>query len=72
MKFNRMMAEFDHEKSLELDEEIIGTLSSLLKNQKLIKQKEHKTQFLLNERKIIYELFMRVNEERRVTSPVIK
>jgi len=67
-----MMVEFDHEKSLEFDEEIIEILSSLLKDQKLIKQKEQKAEFLLNERKIIYELFMRVNEERRVTFSLIK
>jgi hypothetical protein len=60
------MATFDQEKSQELDEEIIGTLSSLLENQKHIKQKEEKEQFLLKERKAIYDLFMRVNEERRV------
>jgi len=60
------MATFDQEKSQELDEEIIGTLSSLLEKQKYIKQKEEKEQFLLKERKAIYDLFMRVNEERRV------
>ena len=60
------MSSFDKEKSQKLDEEIISTLSSLLENQKSIKQREEKEEFLLKERKIIYDLFMRVNEERRV------
>ena len=62
------MLVFDHEKSQKLDEEIITTLSDLLQNQKEVKQKSEKQEFLLKERKIIYDLFMRVNEERRVLS----
>jgi len=60
------MFTFDIEKSQRLDEEIVKTLSSLLESQKLIKEQEEKERFLLRERKIIYDLFMRVNEERRV------
>ncbi len=60
------MLTFDHDKSQKLDEEIISTLSNLLQNQKQVKQKVEKQEFLLKERKIVYDLFMRVNEERRV------
>jgi hypothetical protein len=60
------MFAFDIEKSQRLDEEIVRTLSSLLESQKLIREQEEKERFLLRERKIIYDLFMRVNEERRV------
>ena len=61
------MITFDHEKSQKLDEEIIQTLSSLLEKQKNIIERTEKEAFLLKEREIIYELLMRVNEERRVS-----
>ena len=61
------MITFDHEKSQKLDEEIIQTLSSLLEKQKHIIERTEKEAFLLKEREILYELLMRVNEERRVS-----
>ena len=48
---NFKMSSFDKEKSQRLDEEIISTLSSLLENQKSIKQREEKEEFLLKEAK---------------------
>ena len=65
------MLTFDHDKSQKLDEEIVTTLSDLLENQKQIKQKGEKQDFLLRERKIVYDLFMRVNEERRVSTTTL-
>jgi len=62
------MLAFDQDKSQRLDEEMVSTLSTLLKNQKLIKQKEEKEEFFLNERKVLYNLLMKVNKERRVIS----
>ena len=65
------MLTFDHDKSQKLDEEIISTLSELLQNQKQVKQKTEKQEFLLKERKVVYDLFMRVNEERRVNLVIL-
>ncbi len=61
------MLVFDHDRSQKLDEEIIATLSELLQSQKQVRQKNEKQEFLLRERKVVYDLFMRVNEERRVS-----
>jgi len=61
------MSSFDVKRSEELDQEIITTFSSLLANQKLLKEREEKEEFLLKERKIIYDLLTQVNEERIVS-----
>lgn len=57
------MLKFDHDKSEELDGRIMETLSSLLEDHSLAKGKH---EFFLRERKVILELFLKVNEERRV------
>jgi len=62
------MLVFDNERSLKLDEEIINTLSRLVKSQQGAIKNEDKIKFLLKERKVIYEVFMKVNEERQVLS----
>jgi len=60
------MLTFDNEKSKKLDEEIVNALVILLENQKSIQDNIEKQDFFLKERKMIYKLFIRVNEERRV------
>ena len=60
------MSQFDQEVSKKLDTEILKTFSTLLETQKNIKEKDEQESFLLSERKIIYDLFMRVNDDRRV------
>ena len=60
------MLTFDNDKSHELDEEIVQALNNLLEDQKSIGWKSGKQEFLLKERKTIYELLMKVNEERKV------
>jgi len=57
------MSGFDCKQSEKLDEELVSTLSSLLGSQKSIGQKE---EFLLKERKLVYDLLTRINEERLV------
>ena len=57
------MLKFDHDKSEELDEQIMKTLSSLLEDHNTTKRKQ---EFFLKERKVVLELFLKVNEERRV------
>ena len=57
---------FDSEKSHELDEGIMITISNLVESQKLLKENTEKQEFLVKERKIIYNLLVRVNEERQV------
>ena len=60
------MLKFDNEKSQQLDEKIITTLSSMLESQKNTRQRINKQEFLVKERKILYDLIVRINEERRV------
>lgn len=61
-----IMLKFNNEESQKLDEEIIAIFSGMLECQKSSQQKLNKQQFLVRERKILYDLFRRVNEERRV------
>ena len=60
------MLTFDNDESQKLDEEIVRTLSSLLKSQESIKQKYEKEQYFQNERKSLYDLLTKVNKERQV------
>ena len=62
---------FDHDKSQKLDEQIVKALSTLMKDQTTIKQKEEKLELLIEERKILYNLFMEVNEERQVYTSLL-
>jgi len=57
---------FDNEKSQRLDDIIIATLSQMLQSQNSAHHKINKREFLVKERKVLYDLFMQVNEERRV------
>ena len=60
------MKSFNNEESEKLDEEIITALGTLLESQKTVQENIEKKEFFLKERKMIYKLFIRVNEERRV------
>lgn len=60
------MSGFNFRQSEELDEEIVSTLSSLLADQKTLKEKEEREEFLLKERKMAYDLLARINGERIV------
>ena len=60
------MLAFNNEKSQELDEIISMNISELLKRQEFITDKNEKYEFLIKERKVIYELLIKINEERRV------
>ena len=61
------MLKFNNEESQRLDDDIIGIFSGMLECQKSNQQRVNKEQFLIKERKILYDLFRRVNEERRVS-----
>lgn len=58
---------FNNEQSQKLDDLIITTLSNMLESQNSVRQKVDKHGFLVKERKVLYDLFMQVNEERRVS-----
>ena len=60
------MLKFDQDKSQKLDEDILTIFTNLMNEQKLAKQPTEKTNFISNERKLVYDLFVRVNEERQV------
>ena len=60
------MLTFNNEQSQELDEVISRNISELLKTQESITDKNEKYEFLIKERKVIYELLIKINKERRV------
>jgi len=62
------MLRFDNDKSQKLDEELIAVLSDLVNSQELVKEKVARYNFLIRERQIIYNLLIRVNEERQASS----